>query len=117
MIIHEEKNEKKTIDKIGPPKFKYQTNNATIKKMNKSVLSLLIKFVKSSLPHLRKGPKIIPITNGKVIGANIELKKGAPTEILVLKITLENKGYMVPNKIVKLSVSIKILFNEIAPSF
>ena len=116
VIIHEEKM-KKTIDKIGPPKFKYQTNNATIKKMNKSVLSLLIKFVKSSLPHLRKGPKIIPITNGKVIGANIELKKGAPTEILVLKITLENKGYMVPNKIVKLSVSIKILFNEIAPSF
>ena len=47
----------------------------------------------------------------------MELKKGAPTEIFVLKIMLENKGYTVPSKIVKLSVSIKILFNEITPSF
>ena len=91
-------------------------NKATTKKVINKTLSLRIIFLKSSLPHLRNGLKIIPITNGKIIGANIELKKGAPTEIFVLKSTPENKGYTVPSKIVKLSVSIKILFNEITPS-
>ena len=61
--------------------------------MNNRTFSLLIKLIKSSLPHFRKGPKTIPITRGRVIGANMELKKGAPTEILVLKITPENKAY------------------------
>ena len=46
----------------------------------------------------------------------MELKKGAPTDILLLNITLEKRGYMVPSKIVKLSVNINILFNEMAPS-
>ena len=116
VIIHEEKM-KKIIDNIGPRKFMYQTSRATRKKINSNTFSLLIKLIKSSLPHLRKGPKIIPITNGKIIGASIELKNGAPTEILVSKITPEKRGYTVPSRIVKLSVSIKILFNDIAPSF
>jgi hypothetical protein len=116
VTIHDEKM-KKIIDKIGPPKFKYHTNKATMKKINRRIFNLFIRLKKSSFPHLRKGPKIIPITSGKIIGASIELKNGAPTEILVLKITPENSGYTVPSKIVKLSVSINILFNDIAPSF
>ena len=46
----------------------------------------------------------------------MELKKGAPTEIFELKRTLENKGYMVPNRMVKDKESINILFKEIIPS-
>jgi hypothetical protein len=50
------------------------------------------------------------------MGLKTELKNGAPTEILVLKKTFANNGYIVPTKIVKLIESIKILFKEIAPS-
>ena len=44
----------------------------------------------SSFSHLRNGPNIIPNVIGIIRGERIELKKGAPTDILLLKITLEN---------------------------
>ena len=50
------------------------------------------------------------------MGMSIELKKGAPTDIFELNNTLENNGYIVPIKIVKVSESINILFKEIIPS-
>jgi len=40
----------------------------------------------------RKGPNIIPNVIGIIRGERIELKKGAPTDILLLKITLEKRG-------------------------
>tara|TARA_B100000900_G_scaffold125482_1_gene105913 strand:+ start:465 stop:671 length:207 start_codon:yes stop_codon:yes gene_type:complete len=62
------------------------------KKEISRTFNLLSRLKTSSVPHFRNGPKIIPNTSGIVIGARIELKKGAPTEILVLKNTLEIKG-------------------------
>ena len=46
----------------------------------------------SSFCHLRNGPNIIPNVIGIIKGERIELKKGAPTDILLLNITLEKRG-------------------------
>ena len=115
MIIQEEKI-KKIIDSTGPPKFRYHNIiEVKIKRISK-VFNLTKSLPKSSLPHRRNGPIIIPKVIGIITGVRIELKKGAPTESLLLKKVLETKGYMVPTSIVKVSEIKKILLSEIAPS-
>ena len=66
---------KNTIDKTGPPKFKYQITIVLKNSIMIKYFNLFIKMNKSSLPHLINGPKIIPTVSGIIKGERIELKK------------------------------------------
>ena len=72
IIIHADRI-KKIIDRIGPPKFKYHTNNETKTKTISKMESRLRRFIMSSFPHLIKGPNIIPKVTGNINGERIEL--------------------------------------------
>tara|TARA_B100000073_G_scaffold283674_1_gene244759 strand:- start:187 stop:462 length:276 start_codon:yes stop_codon:yes gene_type:complete len=91
VIIQAEK-AKNIIERIGPLKFRYQTANEIRNKNNNKILILESRLPISSFSHLRNGPNIIPSVMGIIKGERIELKKGAPTDILLLKTTLEKRG-------------------------
>ena len=61
-------------------------------RINNKILILEMRLLTSSFSHLRNGPNIIPSVIGIINGERIELKKGAPTDILLLNITFENRG-------------------------
>ena len=83
---------KNTIDKTGPPKFKYQITIVLKNSIMIKYFNLFIKMNKSSLPHLINGPKIIPTVSGINKGERIELKNGAPIESFLLRTTFEKIG-------------------------
>tara|TARA_B100001540_G_C15305161_1_gene416666 strand:- start:36 stop:329 length:294 start_codon:yes stop_codon:yes gene_type:complete len=69
----------------GPPKLTYHKSMELNKNKKTKIFNLFNNFNKSSFPHRKKGPIIIPKIIGTITGVRIELKKGAPTEILLLK--------------------------------
>ena len=70
----------------------YQTTIVIRNKTSNKILILLSNFLISSFCHLRNGPNIIPRVIGNINGESIELKKGAPTDILLLNKTFANNG-------------------------